>query len=218
VLYIIYDHTHIQFKQERQKLKTGKYNGAYYYSKELVKNIIPFIKTDYNWITSNVTENIVLNHTIVICHDNCMPESTYAKYRNFEDIIFICSSFQTARAVEIHGNPIYIPMSIDAQYVSKFKTKKTKKEAFAGNVWGFKKGYLPENVDIITELPREQFLKEMAKYEKIYATGRTRLEAVCLGCETEFMKFPRSYEEESDLYDNKDVIKLIQNEIDKNAK
>ena len=39
---MIIDHTHPLYAKKRNSMgKDGKYNGAYYYSREIVKNIIP---------------------------------------------------------------------------------------------------------------------------------------------------------------------------------
>ena len=49
---MIIDHNHPLYAKKRNNLINGnKYNGAYYYSREIVKNIIPLVKTDRNWIT-----------------------------------------------------------------------------------------------------------------------------------------------------------------------
>ena len=48
---MIIDHTHPDYVAKWKTLGEDKYNGAYYYSKEIVKNIIPNVKTDRNWIT-----------------------------------------------------------------------------------------------------------------------------------------------------------------------
>ena len=51
---IIIDHTNRRYKIRRDASGENRYNGAYYYSLEIVKNIIPRIKTDRNWITLNI--------------------------------------------------------------------------------------------------------------------------------------------------------------------
>ena len=45
---MIIDHNHPDYKAKWKTLGEDKYNGAYYYSKEIVKNIIPNVKTDRN--------------------------------------------------------------------------------------------------------------------------------------------------------------------------
>lgn len=46
---MIIDHNNPLYVKKRNSLINGnKYNGAYYYSREIVKNIIPLVKTDRN--------------------------------------------------------------------------------------------------------------------------------------------------------------------------
>ena len=62
---MIIDHTHPLYKSRLKDAGNNKYNGAYYYSKEIVKNIIPNVKTDRNWITvnlPNIDESIDLTY------------------------------------------------------------------------------------------------------------------------------------------------------------
>ena len=47
---------------------SNKFNGAYYYSKEIVENIIPHVRTNYNWVTININKS--LPHSIVFIHNN----------------------------------------------------------------------------------------------------------------------------------------------------
>lgn len=67
---MIIDHTHIEYIQKWQGMnQASKYNGAYYYSCEIVENIIPAVKTDRNWITVNV-KGVGCDHAIVFIHNN----------------------------------------------------------------------------------------------------------------------------------------------------
>ena len=44
---MIIDYNHPIYKAKRENMSGfNKYNGAYYYSKDIVKNIIPKVKTD----------------------------------------------------------------------------------------------------------------------------------------------------------------------------
>ena len=47
---------------------SGRYNGAYFYSKEIRKNIIPNVKTDRNWDTLGMHGVGSLDHAIVFIH------------------------------------------------------------------------------------------------------------------------------------------------------
>lgn len=47
---MIIDHTHYKYRRRRELLpEAQRHNGAYYYSREIVKNIIPLVETDRNW-------------------------------------------------------------------------------------------------------------------------------------------------------------------------
>lgn len=176
-----------------KRCKGGVYNGAYYYATEIEDIILPSLNLKLN--TTIVTAGITLRNptripvgSIAICHNNQNPENEYRKLLN-RDLLWICSKKSTVdKMVKIGQKAIYIPLSIDTRYVEKFKTEKTKDIAFVGNRWGFKRDYLrslPENIDQISNLPREQLLAEMAKYRKVIAEGRCLMEAQILGCEVE---------------------------------
>ena len=73
---------------------------------------------------------------------------------------------------------------------------------------------LPKDVKVLGNHPREELLKDVAKYKTVYATGRCLLEAKCLGCKTINTSEQTGSE---DILDNKEAIKLLQqiiNEID----
>ena len=84
------------------------------------------------------------------------------------------------------GTPIYLPISIDVDYVKQFRAHKTRQVCFAGRA--SKKNValagnnLPNNIDVLQGLPREELLERMARYRSVYAVGRTALEAKVLKC------------------------------------
>ena len=51
---MIVDYKHPKYRRIWTQAGDQKYNGAYYYSKEIVSNIIPLVNTDRNWLTINV--------------------------------------------------------------------------------------------------------------------------------------------------------------------
>lgn len=198
--------------QEWKDTHVGINNGAYWYSKELLENIVPKIKTDRNWVLINV-DNQCKNHSIVFIHNNAHPESYYW-LKDYEDLILICSQIKTLEIMismfpQFHV--VYIPLSIDTNYVSKFKVKrKTKEVAYFG-----REVKCPDeiknnpNIDKIFGKDREKILKEVAKYKKVYAIGRCALEAKCLNCKVISHK-GEYINTKFDLLDNKEVIPLIQ--------
>lgn len=182
---MIIDHTHPLYKARLRGAENNKYNGAYYYSKEIVKNIIPELldKTDRNWITVNVPtiENVNLDHSIVFIHNNLQPNA-YQWLRKYKDLILVCGVPSTMEKVQFFGTPIYVPLSIDVKAVKKYRRAKTKEEAFAGRLNKLT-NRVPKSADILTGMPQSRLLAEMARYKKIYAVGRTALQAKVLGCE-----------------------------------
>lgn len=204
---------------EYKALKIPHTNGAYFYSVDLVNNIIPKIKTDRNWILINA-EHQCFDHSIVFIHNNAHPER-YTWLLGHKDLILVCSTYYSLKIMQImfpKFHCIYIPLSIDTKYVKQFKPKRKSKEtAFFGRLCKCPREIL-EN-DKITKIAgddRESLLKEVGKFKKVYAIGRCALEAKCLGCKV--INHKGEYDgEKFRLLDNKDIIPELQrliNEID----
>lgn len=180
---MIISHMHPKYRRKRENMAGGKYNGAFYYSKEIVKNIIPNVETDRNWITINI-KGCGADHAIVFIHNNLHPEN-YEWMKNYKDLVLICGVPDTCRKVQHLGKPIYLPISIDMEYIKQFqipKKDKTKDAAFAGRKSKKRGLELPKGIDYLEGLPRERLLPKMAEYRTIYAVGRTAIEARALGC------------------------------------
>lgn len=196
---------------EYKALNLPHINGAYWYSKELAENILPHIKTDRPFVTINVPEHCC-DRAIVFIHNN-LDQRNYTWLSQYKKLICLCSKMETLiNIINMlpKANSVYFPLSIDTNYVKQFKAKrKTKSACYAGRL-GTAPNNLPEDLTIIGNLPREQLLKEMAKYKTVYATGRCLLEAKCLGCKTVNTSAQQGSEE---LLDNKDAIKILQNII-----
>ena len=191
---------------------TPKQNGAYWYSKEIYENIIPHIKTKRPWVLINIPYKCY-DHAIVFIHSNLNP-IRYIWLSDYKDLILVCSQHETVDKM-IKWFPqshiVYLPLSIDVKYVSKFKRKrKTKEIAFAGRLSKCPKYIDQQGIDILGGIEREDLLKELGKYKKVYAVGRCALEARCLGCEI-LPYDPRYPDDRWHLYDNKDVIPMLQN-------
>lgn len=179
---IIIDHNHPKYRQRWNRAGLNKYNGAFYYSKEIVKNIIPNVQTDRNWITVNIN-GVGCDHSIVFIHNNLHPENyEWLRHYGYRDIVLVCGIPETVEKVQHIGHAIYLPLSVDVDYVKQFRTEKTKDTAFVGRPAKRRDIELPEGIDILEGLPRPQLLAEMAKYETVYAVGRTAIEAKILKC------------------------------------
>ena len=195
----------------------GRYNGAYYYSKEIVENIIPRVKTDRPWVTVNVPGHC-FDHAIVFIHKNTHLEA-YDWLRSYKDLVLVCSTPSTYNGMEPYGEHIvFLPLSVDVDYVKQFAVpEKTEDNAYCGNLWAFKipdlKGYLPKDTDIFTNMPREELLKKIAPYKNVYAIGRCAIEAKILGCNVKVCD--QRYRDPSfwKIVDNKDAAKMLQEEL-----
>lgn len=218
---MILDHTYPSYVRKMQALTNGnKYNGAYYYSKEIVKNIIPYVQTNRNWVTVRIPEiNDIPDHSIIFIHNNCNP-NYYEYLKDLKDCILVCGLPSTRDNVSFFGKAIYLPLSVDVKQVEKYKVKnKTKDCAFAGrrSKINFCGNRLPKDCDIITDMPQSQLLREMAKYKKIYATGRVAIQAKILGCELGLADRRFNSTDIWKVLDNRDAAKMLQqmiNEID----
>lgn len=210
---MIYDHTSKPYHTRWKLSGENKYNGAYYYSKEIVKNIIPKIKTNRSWVTVN-TYPLCEDKSIVFIHDN-IDIKQYDWLKKYKDLILICGIKSTCEKVKHLGTPIYLPLSVDIKEVEKYKVKKkTKKIAYIGRKEKIT-NKLPKDIDYISNLSREEFLSEIAKYKSVYAVGRCAIEAKILGCE--ILPYDDRFKDPSiwEILDNKDVIKILQSGLDK---
>lgn len=198
----------------------GHYNGAYYYSKEIVKNIIPNVKTSRPWDTLGMKFIKTNNHSIVFIHHNIDHEKVYRWLRSYKDLVLVCSTpitLEWAKTVD-GGHAVFLPLSIDTDYVEQFRTEKTKDTCYMGNRWTFKKEYedkLPAGVDFPPQdMPREELLKWVAPYRKCFAIGRCAIEARILG--TEVLPFYPVFPDPSfwKIISNQEAAKILQKELD----
>ena len=215
---MIIDHTHPLYARKRNRMtQDGKYNGAYYYSKEIVKNIIPNVNTDRNWITIRLPEMTEHpDHSIIFIHNNRNP-NYYTYLRNYKDCILVCGLPKTAENLRFFGKTIYLPLSIDVEMVKKYRVKnKTKEIAYAGRKLklNYTNNRVPEGTEILSGMTQSKLLKEMAKYKKIYASGRTAMQAKVLGCEV--LPHETNYPDSRfwKVVDNFDAAKMLQKMID----
>lgn len=193
-------------------------NGAYYYCKEINDRIIPKIKTKRNWVLLNVPK-CCYDNSIVFIHNNKNPER-YLWMKDYKNLILVCSNYNTLKNMielfpEFHC--IYIPLSVDVEYVKQFKAKrKTRKIGYFGRIEKCPEELEDKKIDKIYSNDRDALLKEVAKYKTVYAIGRCAIEAKILGCEV----LPHSGEWQNvkfEVIDNEEVIPELQrllNEID----
>ena len=213
---MIIDHTHPAYIRKWQNAGLNQFNGAYYYSQEIVENIIPNIETDRNWITVNV-KGVGCDHAIVFIHNNLHPENyEWLKFYGYKDLVLVCGIPETVEKVAHLGKAIYLPISVDVDYVKQFCVEeKTKGTAFVGRPAKRKGLTLPDDIDCLEGLPREELLKRMAEYKTVYAVGRCAIEAKILGCKLKAYdpRFPKVSRWK--ILDNKDAVSMLQEELDR---
>ena len=177
----IVDHSHPLYQLMQSGSGDDRWNGAYYYSREIVKNIIPLVHTDRNWMTVNV-RGAGYDHSIVFIHNNLHPE-IYAWLKDYHDLILVCGIPETCVRVAHLGTAVCLPLSVDTEYVRSFTREKTKDTAFVGRRFKREGIKFPDGTDFIEGLPRDELLEKMSSYRRIYAVGRTAVEAKVLDCE-----------------------------------
>lgn len=212
---MIIDHDDFVYKDRWNAAGADRYNGAYYYAKEIKENIIPRIKTLRDWVLIN-TKGYAYDGAIVFIHNNKHPEN-YEWLKRYQDLVLVCGIPETCEKVKHLGRTILLPLSVDTEYVAQFKTEKTKEVAFAGRVSKIHdaENALPKGCDILGGLPREELLPELAKYKKVYAVGRTAIEARILGCE--ILPYDPRFPDPSiwQPLDNKEAAEILQKELNK---
>lgn len=197
-----------------QYLRANHRNGAYWYSFEIVKNIIPRVETWRPWVTINVRGQCA-DHAIVFIHNNLNPH-LYDWLAQYKDLILVCGVPSTCEKVAHLGRAIYLPLSIDTEYVGQFRVQiKNVERAFAGR-FGKRRGHIfPMGTQILANYDRDNLLRNMAKCQKVYAVGRCALEARCLGAE--ILAYDERFPDPDfwQVLDNREAAKLLQLELDK---
>lgn len=216
----IFDHTSPAYTKRLNEMKEGRNNGAFHYSREIVKNIIPNVKTDRSWVTINSGE--CENRAIVFIHSNVDIEKNYSWLKEFDDLICVCSVKSTCKEIERLGigKAIFLPLSVDVEEVKKhLKPAKTKRACYVGNMWGWKmpdiRKYVPAGTRFLTNMSRDELLEQLSMYQDAYAIGRCAIEAKVLGCN---VKVCDSRYPDPDMWkvlDNKKAAKMLQKALDK---
>lgn len=212
----------LNYRSHRKTFKNGAHNGAYYYAQEIEKNIVPLVKTDRNWDLLGMKFTNHYPHSIIFIHHCLDWDRAYNWLEKCKDFILVVSTKPTLEWAKSKGYPaIFLPLSIDVEYVKQFKTEKTKRACYAGNRWAFKKEQEDKNIPRYVEfppenLPREELLKFIAPYKELYAIGRCAIEGMVLGCKVKPFLMDR-YPDPNywKILDNKDAAKILQRELDK---
>lgn len=209
---VVVNHNHPIYRAARAKIGRSRWNGAYYYSKEACEYIIPNVDTDRPWITLNVKDpKLAMDRAIVFVHNHKQCPETYEWLKGKKDLVFICSEKADMLKLEQLGTPIYVPLSVDVDYVKQFrKDTKTKEIAYVGRKERAADiaEHLPDGIECVSGLPREELLKQLADYKTVYAQDRVAIEAKILGCEV--LPWPSRWE----VLDSKEAAQIIQAKLD----
>lgn len=211
---IIISHEHPAYKRKWQNAGKNKYNGAYYYSQEIVNNIIPRLKTKRNFITVNI-EGVGCDHAVVFIHNNIHPER-YEWLKKYQDLVLVCGIPETVEKMAHLGRAIYLPLSVDVEHVKQFAVKeKTKEAAFVGRPAKRRGITLPEGIDYLENMPRDEMLAKLAEYKEVYAVGRCAIEAKILKCRLKAYdpRFPKVSRWKP--LDNAKAAEMLQEELDR---
>ena len=191
----------------------NKNQGAYFYSTEICKYFIPNIETTRNWVTVGYSGKC-FDHSIVFAHSNLYPH-VYDYLEPYNDLLMVCSWPQQMKAVEKWGKPVFLPMSVDTEYVKQFKRKKDRDICFAGRMEKCTDTlrHTP-GLDFIAEVDRETLLTELARYERVYAIDRVAIEAKILGCEV--LPYDERFPDPDfwEVIDSRDAAKMLQKILD----
>lgn len=197
----------------RARLKrTHGRNGAYWYSREIVENIIPMVETDRPWVTVNQPP-FCEDRAIVFVHNNLRPER-YEWLSAYKDLVLVCGVPQTVPKVDHLGRSVYLPLSIDVGYVERFRRDKDRDRCFVGRKSKRDGIRLPSGTDYLENMDRDDLLAELARYRRAYAVGRCAIEAMALGCEV--MPYDERYPDPSiwRVLDNRDAAIMLQKILD----
>ena len=181
---LIYSHESPEYRALRARMGAGRFNGAYYYSREITANISPRVETARPWVTVN-TMGCAWDGSIIFVHNNLRPDM-YEWLAPFKDLVLVCGLPETCAKVAHLGRAVHLPLSIDVGYVRQFARPKDRDAVYVGRYQ--KRALLssiPAGTDAIEGVARDELLARMSRYRRVYAVGRCALEALALGCTLE---------------------------------
>ena len=209
---MIISHEHRRYMRQSGRIGAGRFNGAFYYSQEICRYIIPAVATDRNWVTINIP-GIGVDHSIVFIHNNLHPEN-YDWLSKYDDLILVCGVPETVDKVSRLGKAVYLPLSVKVSEVEKFRCKKTEEVCYVGRKGKRTNIPFPTNTHFIEGLPREQLLRRVAKYRKAYSIGRCAIECRVLGCE--ILPYDERFPDPGiwQIVDSSQAAEILQKQID----
>lgn len=211
---MIYSHESPTYIERWQRARQNRYNGAYYYSREICENIIPNVQTARGWVTINDPPDSCEDHAIVFIHNNLYP-NLYDWLADYKDLVLVCGVPSTCEKVAHLGTPVYLPLSVDVAYVERFKAAEHDKgTCYVGRKVKRLQYDLGRNIDTLEDMPREKLLERLARYENAYAVGRCAIE--CKILDVNVLPFDERYPNPGvwKIIDNKHAAKILQKILD----
>ncbi len=207
---MIISHESPLYRLRWERSGDDRHNGAYYYSREIVRNIVPRVRTDRHWVTIH-SPGECLDHSIVFIHNNLRPDR-YDWLGVLDDLVLVCGVPSTCDKVAHLGRAVYLPLSVDVAEVEGYRRPKDRGTAYVGRAG--KRGTVEFGCDLIEGLPRDELLAQMARYERVYAVGRCAIEAKVLGCE--ILPYDERFPDPSvwQVVDNVEAAQMLQAMLD----
>lgn len=195
-------------------------NGALIYSMNIVKNIIPRVKTKRNWVTIECRQ--CMDNSIVFIHSNVDLEK-YDYLKKYKNLILVASQPQTVdklKQLKIADHVIYLPLSVDIDELRHYKLSKPHYRGgtcYAGRpdkpfVDGLRND---PNIVFLSKLTHPDLLRKLNAFQYCYAVGLTAIEAKFMGCT--ILPFDRRYPDTKiwKILDGKDAAEILQKKLDK---
>lgn len=192
---IIVKSNHPAYEARRNALpKTDRFNGAYYYSKDIEHIICPLLTTDRPINVLGIKECGGEDHMIVFVHHYVNVAKRYAWLAQYKDLIIVSSDSQADKVLRHFGKVIHLPLSVNTEEIKKHCVeKKTEDACFYGNPWGFRRQEIeelvPPEVHRFGSMPREKAWDIIAKYKYCYAIGLAAIEASVLRCRLRMSRY-----------------------------
>ena len=128
-------------------------------------------------------EEFCVDHAIYFIHNNMEPEK-YRFLKKYKDVIAVVGVPYMVDLIRPYcAHVIYLPLSVDIDFIKKFKARKTKLVCYAGRRHKHNYGVIDPRAELLCDLPRGELLTKMARFRYVYAVGRVAIEAKILGCE-----------------------------------
>lgn len=206
---VIASHLDACYAERVMRSGDDRWNGAWFYSEEILRGIVPRVRTDRPWVLVNYV-GMCEDRAIVFAHHNLNPR-IYSWLSAYRDLVIVACRQKTADALAHLGRTVVLPLSVDVAEVRSHARTKDRDVCFAGRR---EKLTADLGCPVLTGLPRGEFLDEMARYRRVYAIDRTAIEAHVLGCEV--LPYDPGFPDPTvwEVLDTSDAARMLQGILD----